>query len=141
MEWSEANGAANTAARFLGSAAGSPGLETDSQLVARVSAALGSVMDPELGIDIVNLGLVQRIGVEQGRVSVELTMTTPACPPGESVVDQAKQRIVALEGVRAADVRLVWEPVWTPERMSSTARAALGWVRFVKAWQSTACAE
>ena len=94
----------------------------------RVIDALREVIDPELGIDVVELGLVYAVKVDDSHaVCVELSMTTPACPLGEHIALDAEQRIVALAGVRSAQVRLVWDPPWSPERMSAAARAALGW--------------
>lgn len=93
----------------------------------QVMAALKLVDDPEVGINVVDLGLVYGVEVAEGRVRVELTMTSPACPLGEQIVCDAEERIRALPGVAAAQVDLVWEPTWTPERMSPAAKAQLGW--------------
>jgi metal-sulfur cluster biosynthetic enzyme len=94
----------------------------------RVLGALREVIDPELGLNVVDLGLVYAVrGNDAGAVYVELSMTTPACPLGEHIVAEAEQRIRALGGVWSVQVRLVWDPPWTPERMSAAARAALGW--------------
>lgn len=90
--------------------------------------ALRSVIDPELGLDVVALGLVYGIDVSaDGELDVKLTMTTPACPLGQQIAEDAERSLRALSGVRSARVELVWEPAWTPERMSSDARRALGW--------------
>jgi metal-sulfur cluster biosynthetic enzyme len=96
-------------------------------LRARVLAALHEVIDPEVGLDVVELGLVVRLEVRGAEVAVDLTMTTPACPMGEQIVRDAEERIGALDGVAGVAVRLVWDPPWGPERMSASARAALGW--------------
>lgn len=93
----------------------------------RILEALGAVIDPEVGIDIVSLGLVYTIEIDAGAVRIEMTMTTPACPLGEQIAGVAERRVAALEGVRSAEARLVWEPAWTPERMSAAARRELGW--------------
>ncbi len=95
--------------------------------VADVEEAMRDVVDPELGINVVDLGLVYGVEVAEGRVRVELTMTSPACPLGEQIVSDAEERIRALPGVGAVQVELVWEPTWTPERMSPAAKAQLGW--------------
>ena len=93
-----------------------------------VRQALQAVEDPEAGMSVVDLGLVYSIALEPGRVRVEMTMTSPACPAAPYLVDEAAAaiRAVAPEG---ADVRvdLVWEPPWTPERMSPEARSRFGW--------------
>lgn len=88
-------------------------------------AALGAVIDPELGLDVVSLGLVYGVEANAGCVLVDLTLTTPGCPLHATICDDARRRIEAIPGVRAADVRLVWSPAWTPERMTAEARARL----------------
>ena len=96
----------------------------------RLREALCSVDDPEVGMNIVDLGLVYRIDIAPDRVRVELTMTTPACPMGELITDNARRAVCAAvpEGV-AVDVALVWEPPWTPDMMSDSARQTFGWPR------------
>lgn len=93
-----------------------------------VRAALRRVDDPEAGMNIVDLGLVYLIEVASFLVRVDLTMTSAACPMSESVVADAYAAIVAVapEGT-AIDVRLVWDPPWTPDRMTSDARDHFGW--------------
>jgi metal-sulfur cluster biosynthetic enzyme len=93
-----------------------------------VTQALKTVEDPEAGMNIVDLGLVYGIAVEPGRVRVEMTMTSPACPVGAYLVDEsaAAIRSVAPAGTDV-QVDLVWEPPWTPERMSPEAQSRFGW--------------
>jgi metal-sulfur cluster biosynthetic enzyme len=93
-----------------------------------VTQALKSVEDPEAGMNIVDLGLVYGIEVQPGRVRVEMTMTSPACPVGAYLVDEsaAAIRAVAPAGIDV-QVDLVWEPPWTPERMSPEAQSRFGW--------------
>jgi metal-sulfur cluster biosynthetic enzyme len=93
-----------------------------------VREALRSVEDPEAGMNIVDLGLVYTIVAEPGRVRVELTMTSPACPVGAYLVDEAAAaiRMLAAEGTEVR-VDLVWDPPWTPERMSPQAQSRFGW--------------
>jgi len=93
-----------------------------------VREALRSVDDPEVGISIVDLGLVYRIDVAPERVRVEMTMTTPACPLGDLIMDNARRAVGALlpDGVDV-DIELVWEPMWTPDLMSESARQTFGW--------------
>lgn len=89
--------------------------------------ALRAVIDPEVGIDVVSLGLVYEATREGDRARVVMTMTTPACPLGEVIVDDARTAVESLvPGIRHADIELVFEPAWTPERMSPEARAQLG---------------
>jgi metal-sulfur cluster biosynthetic enzyme len=93
-----------------------------------VRDALREVIDPELGINVVDLGLVQGIESGPSHLSVGLTMTSPACPLGHHMVEQAmvvlKKRFPAITLVKVA---LVWDPPWTPSRMSDAARQELGW--------------
>lgn len=93
-----------------------------------VRQALRSVEDPEAGMSIVDLGLVYEISSEPGRVRVEMTMTSPACPVAPYLVDEsvAAIRAVAPEGTDV-QVELVWDPPWTPGRMSAQAQGRFGW--------------
>lgn len=97
-----------------------------------VRAALKNVVDPEIGLDIVNLGLVYRIDVlEDGRVvDIDMTLTTPACPAGPQILDQAKREVLALGEVykqlQDVQINLVWTPFWNPSLMSEEAREELG---------------
>ena len=93
-----------------------------------VRDALREVIDPELAVNVVDLGLIQSIEHGPSHLSVGLTMTTPACPLGQHVAVQAmimlKERFPAIPLVKVA---LVWDPPWTPSRMSDAARRELGW--------------
>lgn len=95
----------------------------------RAWAALSEVVDPELGIDIVALGLVYGVELDGTDVAVALTMTTAACPLGEQIVRDAEEHLSAIEGVGQVKVALVWEPPWGPDRMSAKARELLGWAK------------
>lgn len=98
-------------------------LEMDPDVV----RALRVVLDPELGIDVVSLGLVYAATREGARARVVMTMTTPACPLGESITRDAREAVETMvSGVRHCDVELVFEPPWTPDRMSPEAREQLG---------------
>ena len=99
----------------------------EAELRARVEEALRGVIDPEIGLDVVELGLVYGVEVQGGAVRIDLTMTTPACPLGEHIQRDAEQRVRALAGVTDAVVRLVWDPPWSPARMTDAARRLLGW--------------
>src|SRR3989304_5032185 len=92
----------------------------------RVREALCTVDDPEVGMNIVDLGLVYRIDIAPERVRVELTMSSPACPMGDLITDNARRAVgAALPQDVAVDVLLVWDPPWTPDRMSESARQTL----------------
>lgn len=101
--------------------------EIRDELAKRAIEVLRGVIDPEVGLDVVSLGLVHGVEVDGDRVDVSMTMTTPACPLGEHITLDVERRLRGLEGVREAVVRLAWDPPWTPERMSPEARASLGW--------------
>ena len=90
-----------------------------------MEAALKRVVDPEMAVDILELGLVYAVAVAPEAASVLLTMTSPACPVTEIIVEDTTLELSKALG-RRVDVQVVWEPPWTPERMSDAARRALG---------------
>mgnify|MGYP001238889599 CR=1 FL=1 len=87
---------------------------------------LRAVIDPELGIDIVNLGMVYRIQVNRGDVRVEMTLTTPGCPLHGSIRADVEQVLMSVPGIDTVNVELVWDPPWTPDLMSDEAKYSLG---------------
>ncbi len=93
----------------------------------QVYEALKEVIDFELGLDIVSLGLVYGVEVdEEGNVSVTMTMTTPACPLAGMILEQAEDRVRQIEGVKDVKVNLTFDPPWSPERMSEELRKRFG---------------
>ncbi|HVV99550.1 MAG TPA: metal-sulfur cluster assembly factor [Planctomycetaceae bacterium] len=88
--------------------------------------ALKQVVDPELMINVVDLGLVYAINQEEDKVLVDMTLTSPACPAGPQIISQAKMALENVEGVKAAEIKLVMSPPWTPDRMTDEARDQLG---------------
>jgi metal-sulfur cluster biosynthetic enzyme len=93
-----------------------------------VKQVLLGIEDPEAGMSVLDLGLVYGIATEPGRVRVEMTMTSPACPAADYLVEEAAAAIrAAAPAGTEVEVRLVWDPPWTPERMSPEARARFGW--------------
>ena len=94
--------------------------------VEAVREKLKEVYDPEIGINIVDLGLVYDIKVEAGNVEVVMTLTTPGCPLHGSITGGAKAAIENLEGANAVNVDLVWDPAWNPDMMSDVAKKQLG---------------
>jgi metal-sulfur cluster biosynthetic enzyme len=92
-----------------------------------VMDALSNVIDPELGLDFVELGLIYGVEVGDGEVHVTFTLTTPGCPIGPQVTEQIEEFVGELEGVRMVDSELVFMPPWSPERMSEDAKFALGY--------------
>ena len=95
--------------------------------VEAVEDALTNVIDPELGLDFVELGLVYGIEIDGGRVHVTYTLTTPACPIGPQVAAQIEEFVSELEGVEEVTSSMVFQPPWTPDRMSEDAKFALGY--------------
>ena len=92
-----------------------------------VRKALRQVKDPELGLNIIDIGLVYDVAVsDEGAVHVKMTLTSPGCPAGPEIMGDAKQTVEALEGVTAVEVELVWEPYWTPEKIEPKVRAMMG---------------
>ena len=91
-----------------------------------VRNALKSVKDPELGLDLVVLGLVYDIEVQGNDVKALISLTSPLCPVAGQIVEDARQAILAMEDVENADVELTFSPPWTPERISPLIRSSLG---------------
>jgi len=93
---------------------------------AEVRSALKEVMDPELGISLIDLGLIYEVKVEGKKVVVQMTFTTPACPMLQYLTNSVEEAVRKLDGVEEVDVQLVWDPPWTPERMSEEGKKKLG---------------
>lgn len=93
----------------------------------QVRSALRRVKDPELNLNIVDLGLIYDIEVTAGKdVHVNMTLTSPGCPSGPEIMSEAQRAIEAVEGVATVDIELVWSPYWTPDRIDPRLRAFLG---------------
>ena len=92
-----------------------------------VEAALTNVIDPELGLDFVELGLIYGIEVDDGAVHVTFTLTTPACPIGPQVTEQIDEFVSELDGVSDVSSSMVFTPPWSPDKMSEDAKFALGY--------------
>jgi len=100
----------------------------DEAMDPRVMDVLREVVDPETGVDIVAMGLVYGATRDERSVHVQLTMTSAACPMGQEIVAEAEARLAgAFHHVDDIRVELVWDPPWTPERMSPEAREFFGW--------------
>jgi metal-sulfur cluster biosynthetic enzyme len=91
-----------------------------------VMEALENVIDPELGLDFVSLGLVYNVEIEGNEVHITFTLTTPGCPIGPQVTEQMKEFVTEVEGVEKVFPKMVFTPPWSPERMSEDAKFALG---------------
>ena len=91
-----------------------------------VRNALKTVKDPELGLDLVVLGLVYDIEIEGADVTAIISLTSPMCPVAGQIVDDARAAIAGMAGVDKAEVELTWDPPWTPERIAPLIRSSLG---------------
>jgi metal-sulfur cluster biosynthetic enzyme len=98
-----------------------------SPTVDDVMDALSNVIDPELGLDFVELGLIYGVEVSDGDVTVTFTLTTPGCPIGPQVNEQIEEFVGELEGVKQVASEMVFTPPWSPEKMSEDAKFALGY--------------
>lgn len=94
---------------------------------AEVMGALRNVYDPETCLSVVDLGLVYAVAVREGKVSVSMTLTTPACPAGGPITEGVERAVRALPEVEDVNVELTFEPRWTPERITPEGREQLGW--------------
>jgi len=102
-------------------------LPEDAPLEERIIAAMRTVYDPEISVNIYDLGLIYDLQIkEQAEVFVEMTLTAPACPVAGSLPGQVECAIKTVEGVNEAHVELVWDPPWSRDCMSDEARLALG---------------
>ena len=92
----------------------------------KVIEAIKKIYDPEIPVNIYELGLIYKIEVDQkNKVTVDMTLTSPNCPAAESLPSQVKEDIMGIEGVSEVNLNLVWEPPWSPERMSEAAKLEL----------------
>lgn len=88
---------------------------------------LATILDPEFGINLVDLGLIYDVTLDGADLRVAMTLTSAGCPAGELILGGAQRALEGLPGVGAVRVELVWEPAWTPEMLSPAARTQLGW--------------
>ena len=91
-----------------------------------VMDALSNVIDPELGLDFVELGLIYGVEIDEGNVRVTFTLTTPGCPIGPQVSEQIEEFVGEVDGVKTVESEMVFVPPWSPEMMSEDAKFALG---------------
>lgn len=98
----------------------------NSPMEAAILEALHQVIDPEIGCNIVDLGLIYGVAITDGIVKVTMTLTTPGCPMHESIGWGVKNALTGLEGVKDAEVELVWDPPWNPSMMTEAGRQFIG---------------
>lgn len=90
--------------------------------------ALREVYDPEIPVNVVDLGLIYRLEVkEDNRVEVDMTLTAPGCPVAPQVMAEAQDKLLSVPGVEKVNIKFVWDPLWNPEMMSDEAKDQLGW--------------
>jgi len=92
-----------------------------------VRDALGDVIDPEIGLNIIDLGLVYDIEVDGDVADIQMTLTSPSCPMGPYIMSETKAAAETVDGINHAEVILVWEPYWTEDRIDSRVRALMGY--------------
>jgi len=103
-------------------------VEVTSRLVTKdeIVTVLKDCYDPEIPINIWDLGLVYDIAIQDGDVGIKMTLTAPGCMMGTMIAEEVKTKVKALQGVNAAKVELVWDPPWSPDKMSEEAKAQMG---------------
>ena len=100
---------------------------TTEELRAEIIEALHTVYDPEIPVDIYELGLVYDIDIDEDRkAKIRMTLTAPACPVADILPEEVRQKVLCVPGIADAEIELVWEPPWNPSMMSENARLALG---------------
>lgn len=100
----------------------------DELVSAEAWRQLENVYDPELGVSLVDLGLIYAIEVRSGEVRVEMTLTTPGCPMSDTMPAAVERALLMIPGVSQVSVDLVWEPRWEPEMVTERAKRELGWL-------------
>ena len=107
-------------------AAASEGSTGDDELHGRVVAALKECYDPEIPVDVYELGLIYKIDIDPaGACAIDMTLTSPACPVAGTLPPDVEQRVGAVSGITSSKVEVVWDPPWSPERMSEAAKLEL----------------
>ncbi len=102
------------------------GAEPGGDLYEAVIAALKEIFDPEIPVNIYDLGLIYNVEINDAQAIVTMTLTTPHCPVAESMPGEVEMRVAAVPGIMDAEVNLVWEPAWSPTNMTDEARLELG---------------
>lgn len=103
-----------------------PVADAGSDIVDEVVAALRQIHDPEIPVNIYDLGLIYGVEVDNGHATITMTLTTPTCPVAESMPGEVEIRVCAVPGIQSCDVNLVWEPSWDPGKMTDEAKLEMG---------------
>lgn len=93
----------------------------------KVRKVLGEIEDPEMGMDIVNMGFIREVDIQDGEVEIEMTLTSPGCPLHRMFTEKVSERVSEIDGVEDVNVSLIFDPPWSPEMMSDEAKEKLGW--------------
>ena len=96
-----------------------------SEIKNKIIESLKKIFDPEIPVNIYELGLIYKVEVDNNKVNVEMTLTSPNCPVAESLPNQVKENIMKMEGVSDVDLKLVWEPPWDKDKMTEAAKLEL----------------
>ena len=107
---------------FLDAELGGPATDLQKKVV----EAIKGVYDPEIPVNIYDMGLIYNIDVSGGHVRIDMTLTAPACPAAQSLPERVREQIEVIPEVRTAQVEIVWEPPWSPDLMTEAARLELG---------------
>ncbi|MBI1698754.1 metal-sulfur cluster biosynthetic protein [Lactobacillus crispatus] len=100
--------------------------EENIKQVDQIMTALTKVIDPELEVDVVNLGLIYGIDIERDKATIKMTLTIMGCPLSDYLEQHIQKAVLSVAGIKSCDIKLVWYPVWTTERLSSAAKKQLG---------------
>ena len=103
-----------------------PSSDTTPPTADQVKLALRKVKDPELNLNIIDLGLVYDISVDGSDVNIDMTLTSPGCPAGPQIMGDIERAVKALPGVASVNLNLVWDPFWTPDKIEPRVRAYMG---------------
>jgi FeS assembly SUF system protein len=116
----------NLSAKHADRPAADKQLQNDAPLQDRIVAVLRSIHDPEIPVNIYDLGLIYKLDIQGRDVAIDMTLTTPHCPVADAMPAQVQSAVQALDGVDNVDVRLTWDPPWTPEKLSDEVKLTLG---------------
>ncbi len=103
-----------------------PATDAPAPSVDQVKLALRKVKDPELNLNIVDLGLVYEVSIDDHDVQIDMTLTSPGCPAGPQIMGDVERAVKAMPGVAAVNINLVWDPFWSPEKIEPRVRAYMG---------------
>jgi FeS assembly SUF system protein len=103
-----------------------PASADESNLVDEVVAALRQIFDPEIPVNIYDMGLIYNVEIASGHCVVTMTLTTPHCPVAETMPGEVEMRVMSVPGIASAEVNLVWDPAWDPGKMSDEAKLEMG---------------